>query len=220
MGVEVVRYAPRNFPHLRRPVLLREEAIDLVLDVGAGDGSWAQSLRKGGYAGRIVSFEPLGETTVDRDARWDWRVLALGDRPGRASLHVSANRQSSSLLPMTNLHLRNAPESEVVRSQDVEVARLDGLGIPGPEARVYLKLDVQGMELDVLRGSTQTLHATRVVETELSAVELYRGQALIGEVIQHLERAGFGLIGLETSFRDRSTGDLLQANGFFRKRSA
>lgn len=118
---------------------------------------------------------------------------------------------------MTTAHLLRAPESRVVRTDEVEVERLDDLGVLQPEERAYLKLDVQGMELDVLRGSTQTLSKTHVVEAELSAVELYQGQALIGEVIEHLRGVGFLLIGLETSFRDRATGDLLQVNGFFRR---
>jgi len=220
LGIDVIRYAPRNYPHLRRPLLLAAEEIGVVLDVGASDGSWARELRADGYQGRIVSFEPLAEsfTALERTADWEVHRLALGDRSGRTRLHVAANRQSSSLLPMADRHVRAAPESAVVGANEVEVARLDDLGAVRPGERAYLKLDVQGAELDVLRGSAQTLGAVRVVEAELSAVELYAGQALLGEVTEHLRVAGFDLIGLEPSFRDRVTGDLLQANGFFRRR--
>jgi FkbM family methyltransferase len=218
LGVEVVRYAPRNYLHLRRPLLLADERIDVVLDVGAHDGSWARSLRESGYEGRIVSFEPLAEPVADRDGRWDWHALALGDRDGAAVFHVSANRKSSSLRPMADLHVRHAPESRVVETRDVRVARLDSLDLLEPEERAYLKLDVQGGELDVLRGAARTLAQVRLVEAELSAAELYEGQPLIGEVIEHLRAAGFGLIAIETAFRDRGSGDLLQANGLFRRR--
>jgi len=220
LGIDVVRYAPRNYPHLRRPLLLVAEGIDVVLDVGANDGSWAGELRAGGYSGRIVSFEPLAQSfaALDRTADWEVHRLALGDRSGRTRLHVAANRQSSSLLPMADRHVRAAPESAVVGTEEVEVARLDDLGVVQSGDRVYLKLDVQGAELDVLRGAALTLAAVRIVEAELSAVELYAGQALLGEVTEHLRLAGLDLIGLEPSFRDRVTGDLLQANGFFRRR--
>ena len=77
---------------------------------------------------------------------------------------------------------------------------------------------MQGAELAVLRGAQDSLRSVRVVEAELSTVELYRGQALVEEVIAFLRLAGFDLIGIETSFRDRLSGDLLQANGFFRRR--
>ena len=220
LGVDVVRYAPRNYPHLRRPLLLADERIDLVLDVGASDGSWARALRDEGFDGRIVSFEPLAESFAELERAADWEVhrLALGDRSDRARLHVAANRQSSSLLPMGERHLQAAPDAPVVGSEEVEVATLDDVGVVRPGERAYLKLDVQGAELDVLRGAAKTLESVRVVEAELSAVELYERQALLGEVAEHLRAAGFELIGLEPSFRDRATGDLLQVNGWFRRR--
>lgn len=219
LGVDVVRYAPRNYPHLRRPLLLREERVDLALDVGASDGSWARELRRDGFGGRIVSFEPLAESFAELERAADWEVhnVALGDRAGTARLHVAANRQSSSLLPIGRRHLAAAPDAPAVGDQEVEVARLDDLDVVRPGERAYLKLDVQGAELEVLRGAERTLAAVRVVEAELSAVELYDGQALLGEVVEHLRGAGFDLVGLEPSFRDRATGDLLQVNGWFRR---
>src|SRR5438105_8161614 len=159
LGIDVVRYAPRNYPHLRRPIVLDAEGIDVVRDVGANDGSWARELRAGGYSGRIVSFEPLAQSfaALDRTADWEVHRLALGDRSGRTRLHVAANRQSSSLLPMADRHVRAAPESAVVGTEEVEVARLDDLGVVQSGDRVYLKLDVQGAELDMHGGAAQTL---------------------------------------------------------------
>lgn len=221
LGVEAIRYAPRNFLELRRPLLLDEERIDVVLDVGAGDGGWAGELRERGFSGRIVSFEPLPESFTALDARrdGDWQAhrLALGAEPGRRELRVSANRVSSSLLPMAERHLRTAPESAVTGAVEVEVARLDDVDAVRPGERAYLKIDVQGAELDVLSGAVRSLAAVRLLEAELSTVTLYEGQALIGEVIQHVQREGFDLIVLERAFRDRETGDVLQVNGVFRR---
>ncbi|MCX3060943.1 hypothetical protein [Streptomyces beihaiensis] len=65
---------------------LRQDEIDLVLASGAHDGGFGRGLRRGGYRGRIVSFEPFGgpRCGVRRAAERDraWRVLpyALGDR--------------------------------------------------------------------------------------------------------------------------------------------
>ncbi|MFL5964980.1 MAG: FkbM family methyltransferase [Gaiellaceae bacterium] len=216
VGVEVIAHEPRNFPHLRRAELLSKERVDVVLDVGASDGDWARGIRSLGFRGRIISFEPL-EDPPARDRDWEWHRVALGDESRTAVLRVTGNRQSSSLLPMAEAHLRHAPESAEVGQIEVEVARLDELGLV-TEGRAYLKLDVQGAELAVLRGAQDSLEFVRVVEVELSVVELYRGQALVEEVIGYLRSAGFDPIGIETSFRDRRSGDLLQANGFFRRR--
>jgi FkbM family methyltransferase len=220
LGLDVVRYVPRNYPHLRRALLLAEERVDLVLDVGASDGSWARALRASGFRGRVVLFEPLSESyrALERLADWEVHRVALGNQAGPARLHVTANRQSSSLLPLGDRHARAAPEAPVVGEEEVEVACLDDLDVIRPGERAYLKLDVQGAELDVLRGAARTLGSVRVLEAELSAVELYEGQALLGQVVEHLRGEGFDLIGLEPSFRDRTTGDLLQVNGWFRRR--
>jgi FkbM family methyltransferase len=220
LGLEVIRYGPRNFVHLRRPLLLAEERIDVVLDVGAHDGGWARALREAGFAGRIISFEPLTAPAGSLDGGWEWLDVALSDRDGSAELHVSGNRKSSSLLPMRELHVRHAPESRIVGAEQVRVACLDSLAVVGADERVYLKLDVQGAELDVLRGAAQTLPRVRIVEAELSAVELYEGQPLMAEVIEHLRSMGFDLIALQTSFRDAESGDLLQSNGLFRRRDS
>jgi hypothetical protein len=82
----------------------------------------------------------------------------------------------------------------------------------------FLKLDLQGAELDALLGAERTLAATRAIEIELSAVPLYEGQALLPDVLAFLYGCGFELIGFQTSFRDHANGDLIQANGLLRRR--
>ncbi len=194
-----------------------------ALDVGASDGGWAQELRRQGFAGEIASFEPHAasfarlERTAAGDAVWRCQRVALGAASGRTVLHVAGNDQSSSLLPMAARHTELDPRSGYVSDEEVTVERLDALVPPG--VPTFLKLDVQGFELEVLHGAEQTLADTRVLEVELSVVPLYEGQALLPKVVQHLDGAGFELIGLETSFRDRRTGDLLQLNGLFRARA-
>ena len=58
LGLDVQRY-PGSDPLHGLSLLLRHLAVDLVVDVGANDGGYARSLRRLGYAGQIVSFEPL-----------------------------------------------------------------------------------------------------------------------------------------------------------------
>jgi FkbM family methyltransferase len=225
LGVEAIRYEPRNFPHLRRPQLLRQLGVTLVLDVGASDGGYADVLRKAGYEGRIVSFEPERDSFAALERRaaadldWEPRRLALGREPDTLELGVAGNRQSSSLLPMLERHAKAEPGSAYVGAEAVPVVRLDDLApeLGVAEERAFLKVDVQGYELAVLEGARATLAAVQAVEVELSAVPLYSGQALLPEVLSLLQHAGFELIGLETTFRDRDTGDLLQLNGLLRR---
>jgi FkbM family methyltransferase len=216
-GVDVVAYAPRNYPHLRRPLLLKELDVDLVIDGGASDGAWAERVRSEGFAGRMISIEPHSvsfaalERRAAGDPQWECVNAALGSSPGSVELNVAGNRQSSSTLPMLERHRSLAPESAYVGEERVDRVRLDEL-VGGMPHSAFLKLDLQGAELDALRGAEVTLSATRAIEIEVTTVPLYEGQALLPEVLAYLYHCGFVLGGFETSFRDRSTGDLLQAN--------
>ena len=221
-GVDVVRYHGVNLTARRRIQELTARRLGLVLDVGANAGFFGDAVRRQGYGGRIVSFEPLAEAfaeleqRVQNDPLWEAHRLALSDRDGEADLQVAGNSWSSSLLPMEPRHVASAPSSVVVRSERVPLARLDtiwdGLSRGG---RAYLKLDVQGAELAVLRGAEQALRDVDVVEAELSLVELYAGQPLLPDVVAFLEPRGFALVQLEPEFTDPQTDAILQLNGIF-----
>jgi FkbM family methyltransferase len=203
--------------------LLRGFPIDVVLDVGANEGLFGQYLRGAGYRGRIVSFEPLSdafaklETASTGDPKWECVLTALGAFRGHATLNVAANWASSSLLPMEPRHRAAEPRSAYVSKEECSVVPLDDLlpELLRPTERVYLKLDVQGSELDVLRGAELTLAQTDVLDVELSLVPLYTGAPLFGDVVGHLDAREFGLVAIEPAFLDAATGMILQVNGLF-----
>jgi FkbM family methyltransferase len=220
-GYDVVEYPA---PDVRRRLkLLRHFNIDLVLDVGADTGQYVRQLRRCGYAGRVVSFEPLagsfGElrAAAADDSRWDVVNMALGARDGPATLHVAANSHSSSLREVLPAHLRAAPQSCYVGAEQVEMRRLDAVFAEyrGEARRVYLKIDVQGAEHEVLAGATEALRHIMGVQLEMSLVPLYAGQALMPELLTFLSAQGFALMSLEPGFTDPRTGRLLQVDGVF-----
>jgi FkbM family methyltransferase len=228
MGVELQPYVkgipaqPREEDR-RRARLLASHSVDLVLDVGANVGQYALRTRHAGYRGRIVSFEPLGEAYAELSARagtdplWECRRDALGSSAGEAELHVAGNSYSSSLLEMEDRHLRSAPESAYVGTETISVLPLDQIWdeVVREAERPHLKLDVQGFELEALRGAERSLPKLAAVEVELSLVPLYEGAPTYRELIDHLEGAGFRLAGLEPEFFDAETAELLQAQGVF-----
>lgn len=223
-GIDLVRYTPERFPDLRRSEAIRSREIDLVLDVGAHVGAWARLVRRGGYTGRVISFEPLAaayaelERAAAADPLWETRRVALSDRDGRSSINVSANPWSSSLLQMAPLHTETSPGSGYVATEEIETVRLDELAVAG--SRIFLKLDVQGFELPVLQGATETLARVEALEVELSHAELYAGQALLPELVAYLDAAGLDLVAVEPVHVDQGSGRLLQVDGLFLRRPA
>ncbi|MGQ0587155.1 MAG: FkbM family methyltransferase [Gammaproteobacteria bacterium] len=224
LGYDVVEYRQDLHAHARRRRLLERAGIDAVLDVGANTGQFAAELRADfGWCGRIVSFEPLAAayaTLAARaaaDGQWDARPYALGDSDGSARIGVAGNSWSSSLLEMLPAHLDAAPESAFTGYETVQTRRLDSVIdalCPAP-AGLYLKLDVQGFERQVLAGAQATLARVRVLQLEMSLTPLYAGAASFGELHALLESRGLVLFGLEPGFARRDSGQLLQLDGLY-----
>ncbi len=209
----------------RRLLLIRRHGVDLILDVGANTGQYALGLREAGYLGRIHSFEPLREAFeilqghASHDSLWNCHRVALGDRDETRTFNVAGNSVSSSFLPMLARHIKAAPESRYIGSEQVHVRQLDSLSssIVASDARLYLKLDVQGFEKSVLAGGRAILPQVRLIEMEMSLVPLYIDQPLLAEMISHLEELNFQLIWLDRGYEDDETGELLQVDGIFRR---
>jgi FkbM family methyltransferase len=230
LGFDIVRasnLAISDFAR-RRAIWLERRGVSAVFDVGANRGQYALELRRSGYEGRIISFEPLQDEFVRlqaasaSDPRWACAQQAIGDRCEDAGLlHVSAYSESSSMLPMTSRHTDALPISAYTRSESVPLATIDSLFASFTDANdiSWLKLDVQGMEIDVLRGATNSLPMFGAVEAELSLVELYEGQALALSLIAELEQSGFKLAAVSEAFRDPRTYETLQLNGIFLRES-
>lgn len=189
-----------------------------VLDVGASRGQFALHARHRYPDARIVCFEPLpaSQETLRRvlGDRVELRPVAVGAEAGTASMHVSAADDSSSLLPIGERQLAEFPGTQEARQLDVPVVTLDDVideGLAGP---VLLKIDVQGLELDVLRGAGDALAAVDTIFVECSFVELYEGQALADEVIAFLFSHGFRLAGVH-GLATGQGGQTLQADLLF-----
>lgn len=207
---------------------LRKFDIDLVLDVGANKGQFALDIRQYGYAGRIVSFEPLSQAhgqllrSSAGDPMWDaYPRCALGDHNGEVEINIAGNSESSSILPMLESHRSAAPESAYQGKEIVPINTLDAVaGQYLKDARApFLKIDTQGFEWHVLDGARDILPHIKGILVELSLVPLYEGQHLWRDVIDRLETAGFTLWAFQPVFSDRSQGRSLQVDGIFYRTS-
>ena len=220
LGLDVTRY-PVGTPEYQVARLLRHHRVDTVLDVGANSGQYGAALRACGYDGRIESFEPIGELHRQLlrrrggDPRWTAWNCALGEHAGPATINVAANAgASSSLLPMLEQHVEAAPGAVYVRSERIEVNRLDALWerLAGPGERVFLKLDVQGFERQVLAGAGARVADCVGLQLEVSLVPLYEGGMLYGEAADWADDNGFTLMQVLPGFTDDRSGRMLQCD--------
>jgi FkbM family methyltransferase len=222
--VDVTRFVPRYHPLARRARLLQTHRIDLVLDVGANAGQYGGELRTLlGYRGRIVSFEPLSSAfaLLQKRAAADrlWRVerCALGATSGEMEINIAGNSTSSSFLPMLDVHEKTAPESRYVGKERVMCRTLDEIWDEhvSSDDRVFVKLDVQGFEAQVLDGAARSLPKAVGIQVELSLTPLYDGAPTYLDVCRRLEGLGFHIEALETGLVEPASGRLLQVDGIF-----
>lgn len=224
LGFEFRHYVPPVSPVANLITSLRKFDIDLILDVGANIGQFASDIRRGGYAGNIVSFEPLSDAhaellkSSEGDSLWDvCPRCALGAHEGDLEINIASNSYSSSILPMLELHRSAAPGSAYQGKEAVPIKTLDtvaGQYLKETHA-AFLKIDTQGFEWQVLDGARNTLPHIKGILVELSLVPLYDGQYLWREVIDRIEAAGFTLWALQPEFSDQASGRTLQVNGVF-----
>jgi len=193
--------------------LLSEIDIDCVVDVGGNEGQYARLLRRLGFTGLILSFEPHPEVfqTMKRrfagDAGWRGYDCALGRRDGELDFHIYALSQNSSCLPGSDLLAR--PE----RTVKVPVKRLDAL-LPSilPDwrtRRLFVKCDTQGFDVEVIAGAQEILPAVYGLQSEVAVTPLYQGMPRYLEALRFYESLGFVLIDLWLNNRT-SGGEVLE----------
>jgi len=194
---------------LRHRVAAATEHLDAIrfcapatlLDVGANKGQFSTAVRMLFPKAIIAAFEPL-PSAAERfaalflgDARVTLNRIAIGAVETDAIFYVTDREDSSSLLP-PGAGQKAAFGVAAVDHIDVQVRPLDNaINLEGLLHPVMLKIDVQGAELDVLRGISEFDHID-FVYVELSFVELYEGQALFEDVRSYLVARGFKLRGV------------------------
>jgi FkbM family methyltransferase len=220
-GFDLVRFDGRKFPERKRAELMNELGTNLVIDVGANIGQYIGEIRRNGFSGRIIAFEPLRgafeqvANLAEGDPKLTVHRLALGEKEVDAPINVAANSWSSSLLAMTETHLSVAPESVYIGEEVVEIRPLDSLNLIRPNDVAWIKIDTQGSEASVLSGGQEALKRARAIEIELTYLALYEGQALAWEVEKALGDLGFNVFAFSNPLYHPVTRALVQIDGIF-----
>jgi len=174
-----------------------------VVDVGANRGQFTLVSRQVFPLAKIHAFEPLAEPAqifqkVFRDdPNVEFHLCAIGREQKTATIHVTRDDDSSSLLPVTAAQVGMSPEAVETETRQVLVLPLSqALAADCLPTGSLLKIDVQGFELEVLKGCEDLLDKFSHLYIECSFVELYERQALAHQIIAWLEQRGFALTGV------------------------
>ncbi len=145
----------------------------------------------------VIGFEPIEEELEKRRVQDPNFVLlphVVGDGRERV-FHRTAAGTTSSLYPPNYAFLEQflglSEHIQVVETRPVTTVCLDD--IAETEDAVYLKVDVQGAELDVLRGATKRLSSLTILHLEVEFSRLYKDQPLFADVNEFAMAHGFEL---------------------------
>ena len=197
-----------------------------VVDVGANRGQFALAVSRWAPKARVIAFEPLAEAAdcfrkvFQGDLKVTLHQAAIGPVGGEATIHVAAADDSSSLLPISTKQERLFPGTSEIRTEIVKVGRLyDFVASEEIISPAMLKLDVQGYELEALRGCEELLKWFSYVYAECSFMELYTGQVLVDDIIAWLRKRGWCLSGIYNITND-CNGKSVQADFLFENSSS
>lgn len=213
--------------HLRNLLSLLE--INCVIDVGANAGQYGRMLRRCGYSGRIVSFEPLAHAYAGLAAAStgdvDWQVhnLALGREPCARIINRLASSDFSSFRePNSYAAERFGWRVQVAERREVRMATLASVwpeaakGIDRP--RAFLKLDTQGFDLEVVAGAGAALDYVFGMQSEIATKPIYEDMPGYLTALTEFDRLGFEVTGLYPVSRCKESLTVIELDCVMRRR--
>ncbi len=205
--------ARRTWDVERRIAHVVPSAAPLILDVGAHVGQSNQLFRRMFPAATIWSFEPDPDSFARLTASVDAALpggcvqVAFADRVGTAAFHrnpightnslYARNPDSQDSIDQVRARAEGRDATPVSERIEVPVGRVDDwCAAQGIGAIDLLKIDVQGAEVDVLRGASTILLDTMTVAVEISFFDLYERSNSFHDVESLLHPAGLRLYAL------------------------
>ncbi len=164
--------------------------IDGVIHIGAHHGEEVPSYVEVGI-GKLILFEPLSKnfevlkSNISNFPNISIRKyqVALGNENKTVSMNLSSNDLESSSILTPKKHLELYPDITFDRTEEVEVQKLDDYNSKGYN---FLNMDVQGYELEVLKGAKETLDHIDYVYCEVNQSEIYENNAFIEQIDEYL----------------------------------
>lgn len=164
------------------------------IHIGAHEGQEYPLYKQFGIK-NLLFYEALPENfvglknNIGNDTSVDLRNIALGNKTGEVDMFLEDRGLSSSILE-PEYHLHQYPQIVFNKTQKVKITRLDDESF---QRNLYnfINLDVQGYELEVLKGASSTLDNIDIVLTEINKVKMYKGCALVNDIDDFLSGFAF-----------------------------
>lgn len=200
-----------------------------MIDVGANTGQFAESLYDFGYSKEVISFEPVSfcHNILRKRSKHNkkWTIAercAIGEKDGSISINISKGSVFSSILKIKEWYAKSNPVSEVVKTEEVNLFRLDSIlekySNNLENKRVLLKIDTQGYEQQVLEGASGLFDHVSGIKIEIPLNPIYENVGLtFYKTLSFLEKKGFMPYSFNNEGVNLRTGQVNTIDGLFLK---
>jgi FkbM family methyltransferase len=181
----------------------------VILDLGGFIGSTAKEFAESFPQNQVYVFEPLPDNIkkIEKISAEYKNITivpkAVGNISSKVFINKSANISSSSIFPLNADP--NSPifsgNLQVTEQLEIETIALDDF-LPANTHVGIMKLDVQGYELNALKGALRTLKNTDFIVVEVVNHDYYKGGAKYYEIDQYLRENNFVISDIYPSLKD------------------
>ncbi|MBL7846683.1 MAG: FkbM family methyltransferase [Cyclobacteriaceae bacterium] len=203
---------------------------EVIVDGGANIGFVTHQFRKSFPKAKIISIEPSDKVfqKLKEAYKADTAVLPLNvgisAAPGTMEFNVNANTGTSSFLHPNAYHASHLAKTKL-ETRTIRTISLDSLAAENNLDRIdILKLDIEGYELEALKGAEALLakQHVRAILLEVNLIESYERQPLFFEIAAYLHQRNyfaFNFYGFhESKLRQSILTNLIFLSGDFRNR--
>jgi FkbM family methyltransferase len=205
---------------------LKDFKIVTIIDVGANEGQFAKKIIGVFPDAQVHCFEPLLEVFSQLNLNFygNENILTynfgLGEINEEKIINYNEYSPSSSMLDMLDLHKSNFEFAVKTEPSIITIRRLDDIFVEPVKSPLLLKIDVQGYEMNVLKGGEKIIRRADVVIIETTFVPLYKGQPLFAEIYNYFVSFGFQYSGNIDQLLSPKNHQVLQADAVFINRGS
>lgn len=194
--------------------MVKKYSMDIkgIIHIGAHRGQEIEEYVDNGIQD-IIMFEPvslnfniLEKRMADVNANISAYQVALGNEEKNVTMYLSDNDLISSSVLRPKVHLQLHPGVGFPGTEEVEMKRLDSFAEETQNFN-FINMDVQGYELEVLKGGAETLKHVDYVYCEINRDELYEGNAFVEDLDEFL--SDYSMERVETDWAGTLWGDAL-----------
>ena len=180
--------------------LIKDLNFETILDIGSNKGQFILLVENLFKNKIIYSFEPIKEILEKQKKFFKYKNnifffnIALGEKSKKKVFYITNRKDSSSFLKFNKNNVKNS-DYNINQERVVEIKALDEvIQFAKLVPPILLKIDVQGYELDVLKGCSNLLKKTTYIIVEVSENEIYQDQPVANEIIEYLNKQNYIII--------------------------